>query len=94
MCILTGMDFEWDARKNAVNVEKHGIDFEDAIAVFARPYLSKRSDRPGEERWIVLGEVNGRCVALVHTIREGRYRIISARRARKDEEQAYRTALP
>lgn len=85
-------DFEWDSRKREVNLRKHGIDFEDAVEVFDGPILASRSDREQEERWIAIGFLENRLIAVVFTRRAGVIRIISARRARKNEERAYRNA--
>lgn len=83
------MTFEWDATKNRANIAKHGIDFEDARRVFERPFLRRFSPRAGEARWIALGLVEERVIALVYTVRGETIRIISARRAREDEKDAY-----
>jgi uncharacterized protein len=83
--------FEWDSNKREVNLRKHGIDFEDAIEVFDGPILVRRSDRE-EERWVAIGSLENRLVAIVFTRRTDVIRIISARRARKNEEVKYRNA--
>jgi uncharacterized protein len=88
------MEFEWDDAKAEANLEKHGIDFEDAIGIFEGPVLEVRSDRGAEARYKAIGVVEGREIAVIYTLREGRYRIISARRARPDERRAYRQAHP
>lgn len=87
-------EFEWDDAKAASNLEKHWIDFEDAIGVFERPVLEVRSERGGEERWKAIGVVEGVGLAVVYTMREGRRRIISARRAKRSERRAYHRAYP
>jgi len=88
------VEFEWDAAKNERNVALHGIDFEDATGIFASAIVVHRSDRAGEIRFAAIGEVEGREVAVVYTIRGERYRIISVRRARENEREAYRKARP
>jgi uncharacterized protein len=80
---------EWDAAKAASNRDKHGIDFDEAIEIFYGPSLLRRSDRNAEERWLAIGETEGRVVTVVFTWRGGALRIISARRARRNEERAY-----
>lgn len=85
------MEFEWDPAKDRANLEKHGIDFEDAIGIFERQVFTERSDREGEERWKAVGMLEGREIAVIYTMREGRHRIISARRASRNERRAYRT---
>jgi uncharacterized protein len=84
-------EFGWDPRKREVNLRKHGIDFEDAVEVFDGQILARRSDRE-EERWIAIGSLENRLIAVVFTRRADVIRIISARRARKNEERAYRNA--
>ncbi|MCP3371167.1 BrnT family toxin [Bradyrhizobium cajani] len=84
--------FEWDETKRASNLEKHGIDFEDATEIFYGDILVSRSNRKNEERWIALGEIQGRIIAVAYTWRKNALRIISARRARKNEEREYRNA--
>ncbi|MDQ3606686.1 MAG: BrnT family toxin [Gemmatimonadota bacterium] len=88
------MEFEWDPAKAAANLEKHGISFLGAATIFDGPVLTSRSDLGGEERWKAIGLLGGREIAVIYTIREGRYRIISARRARENERRAYRQAHP
>jgi|SRR5580704_14316912 uncharacterized DUF497 family protein len=83
--------FEWDSNKREVNLRKHGIDFEDAIEVFDGPILVHRSDRK-EERWVAIGSLENRLVAVVFTRRTDVIRIISVRRARRNEESQYRNA--
>jgi hypothetical protein len=90
--LLQPASFEWDNRKSNSNLAKHGIDFEDASQVFYEPILLRRSDRNNEERWVAVGFLEGRSVAVIFTRRANVVRIISARRARKDEERAYRNA--
>jgi uncharacterized DUF497 family protein len=84
-------DFEWDDSKNRQNLEKHSIDFDEAVEVFYRPHLLLRSDRNNEERWIAIGETEARLIAVIFTRRGNYIRIISARRARKHEERTYRS---
>ena len=88
--------FEWDAAKNAANVAKHGINFEDAARIFDGPVLEQIDNRRdyGEERIIAFGEVGGDELAIVYTMRHGRRRVISARRAHSRERKAYREAYP
>jgi uncharacterized DUF497 family protein len=82
--------FEWREEKAEANFRKHGIDFDDAKAIFYGSIALRRSDRHNEERWIATGELEGRIVSVVFTRRGSALRIISARRARKNEERSYR----
>ena len=87
------MKFEWDGEKNKTNIEKHGIDFVDAALVFDNLVLEKEDTRSdyGEKRFIGIGNVNNIEISIVYTKRKNNIRIISARRARKDERQKYRS---
>jgi uncharacterized DUF497 family protein len=90
------MVFEWDAGKNAANLAKHGIDFEDAIGIFDGPILERPDERRdyGEHRIIAFGVVEDRELAVVYTVRGTHRRIISARRAHRHERKEYRDAYP
>jgi uncharacterized DUF497 family protein len=88
--------FEWDATKARSNARKHGVHFEDAMLVFADPYALAEQDRveDGEPRWRTLGLAGGIPVLLVvHTVRDRQedevIRIISARRATREERKRY-----
>jgi len=87
--------FEWDEQKNLINIEKHGIDFEDAISIFLGSTLEAADDRfdYGEARVVAYGKTNGHVLAVVYTMRGDSCRIISARKANKDERNAYYAAL-
>ena len=84
--------FEWNQQESDLNLVKHGIDFEDATAIFYGPLLVRQSDRNNEERWVALGSLDGKLIAVVFARRANVIRIISARRARKNEERQYRHA--
>ncbi len=86
------MIFEWDDAKEASNVAKHGATFVTGIKVFADPShieidTSRANDR--ETRTKCVGLVEGKLMIAVFTMRRGVYRIISARRANKQEERTY-----
>src|ERR1700704_4724874 len=84
--------FEWDDQKRELNFAKHGIDFDNAVEVFHGPIIVRRSDRNNEERWTALGYSDNRLIVVVFTRRADVIRIISARRARNNEEREYRNA--
>ncbi len=92
------MKFEWDPNKEAINIKKHGVSFEQAAYVFADQFsLSMFDDEHSnqEDRWVILGKSNNEMVLLViHTFRnsdnEETVRIISARKATKNEEKTYK----
>ncbi|MGE0701174.1 MAG: BrnT family toxin [Hyphomicrobiaceae bacterium] len=80
------MEFEWDDIKNETNFAKHGFDFEHAIQIFEGPLREYVDPRAWEEQRIVAtGRVGGAFITVVYTRRNGRYRIISARPARRSE---------
>ena len=83
--------FEWDEQKRLTNVHRHGIDFEDAIMIFAGDIVTVEDDRfdYGEVRFMTLGVLKGRVITVVHTERQDRTRIISARKATKYEQTIY-----
>lgn len=82
----------WDERKRASNLAKHDIDFPAAARIFDGPVLEAPDDRRdyGELRIKAYGEVEGRVLCVIYTWRHGERRIISARKANRDETQAYR----
>ena len=90
------VEFEWDPGKNAANIAKHGIDFEDALRIFEGPVLEGTDERRHYEevRIIAFGVVEDRELAVVYTMRGRHRRIISARRAHRPERKAYREAHP
>lgn len=85
-------EFEWDDAKAAANVAKHGVSFERARLVFRdMARIEAYDDRRdyGEDRFIATGDAGGVILVVAHTEREGRVRIISARRATRHERQTY-----
>jgi uncharacterized protein len=85
------MDFEWDGRKAASNLKKHGIDFSDAAIVFYdESAITIHDTFVGEERFVTLGmDAFARVLAVVYTWRGSRIRIISARKATPNERREY-----
>lgn len=90
--LLVPAGFEWDEDKSKSNLVKHGIDFEDASAIFYGPVIISGSDRNNEERWLAIGISQDRLMSVIFTRRNDLIRIISARRPRPDEKRAYRNA--
>jgi uncharacterized protein len=87
------MRFVWDPDKRESNLEKHGLDFVIAAEVFIdRQHLDEDSTRPehGEVRRKAIGRVGHLMVCVIYTDRNDVRRIISARRARRDERERYR----
>ena len=85
--------FEWDAYKAESNLEKHKIDFLDAIQVFETPHLTARSRHEAEPRFVSIGPMQDRLITVIWTQRNENRRIISARGARRAERRAYREIL-
>jgi uncharacterized DUF497 family protein len=85
------MAFEWDDAKNGQNFAKHGIRFEEAIAIFDGPVLTATDPRAyGELREISFGWLGSLVgLAVVHTDRSGVRRIISARCASVKERRLF-----
>jgi len=81
--------FQWDENKRSVNLVKHGIDFLDAVTIFEDPVFIKPSSFEEEERHVAVGILDTIAIAVIFTIRDGNCRIISARRARKNERREY-----
>lgn len=89
-------EFEWDEAKNRENLRKHGISFGRAVEIFNGPILSIPDDRYdyGEEREMTFGMTGNLVIlAVVHTDRDNVTRIISARRADKDEQREFEAAI-
>jgi uncharacterized DUF497 family protein len=87
-------EFEWDQLKNELNTAKHGLSFEEAVLMFDGPLLLKVDDRReyGEKRIKALGVIGEDIYHVVYTERGARIRIISARKANREERRAYRAA--
>ena len=85
------MRFEWDEAKRRLNIRRHGIDFVDVMKVFDVETVTLVDDRYeyGETRFLTLGLLNGIVFAISHTETDEVIRIISARKAQKDEEITY-----
>jgi hypothetical protein len=84
------VEFEFDSVKSASNLEKHGIDFTQVQVLWDDTMRVEVPARTADEpRWLVIGKVAERHWSVVVTYREQRIRIISARRARKEERALY-----
>lgn len=81
--------FGWDSAKRDRVLRERGIDFEDLRFVFDGPFMAFRSDRGGEDRYVVCGFLDGREMVVVCTFRNETCWIITARRARRDERKKY-----
>ncbi len=85
------MHYEWDEPKRRRNLRKHGIDFADAVQVFDGLTVTLEDSRfeYGETRFLTLGLLRTHVVVIVHTETEEVIRIISVRKATKNEEIHY-----
>lgn len=87
------MDFEWDPRKAATNLRKHGVSFTEAGTVFGDELAITVPDpdhSDQEDRFITIGWSNRHRLLMVsHTDRSDRIRIISARELTRNERKAY-----
>lgn len=90
------MEFEWDSIKNQRNIEKHGIDFTDAVRIFERPTLTVVDNRRdyGEKRIAAMGAIEDVILYVVYTVRDNVLHIISARRANRRERKKYFEIFP
>jgi uncharacterized protein len=90
------MRFEWDEQKNLINIRKHGFDFAHAERMFAGPTPivtdADFRDEYSEERWIGFGMINDIVAVIVFVLpAEDTVRVISLRKADKDEQKYYYT---
>ena len=87
------MEFEWDADKAASNLDKHGVSFAEAMTVFGDPLeitIADPDHSESEFRFLSIGlSALGRLLVVAYTEREGRTRIISARKATSRERKQY-----
>lgn len=86
------MSFTWDPSKNAANVRRHGIAFEDARRIFEGPTVEREDDRfnYGEVRIYAIGLVNGVEITVIYTDRDGDERhLISAWRSEPHERRYF-----
>jgi uncharacterized DUF497 family protein len=85
--------FEWDSQKAEANLKKHGVSFEEAESVFSDPLSLTVSDplhSEKENRFIITGfSDKQRQLVVVHTDRNDKIRIISARLATPSEKRKY-----
>jgi len=82
---------EWDPRKAAANLKKHGVDFAEAATVFHdEQAITIREDHGDEERYVTLGmDAMGNVLVVVYAWRNDRPRLISARKAEPKEREQY-----
>jgi len=92
---MSNIAFEWDKAKSESNVKKHGVSFPEATTVFYDENAMVISDEDhsgSEERFVILGlSTKLRILVVVHCYKESDkiIRIISARKATKNEQKQY-----
>ena len=85
------MRIEWDEQKRKSNMKKHGFDFVDAVKVFEGATFTMRDDRfdYSENRFLTLGMLEGIIIVIAHLEEDDLIRIISMRKATKNEQKIY-----
>ena len=92
---MAAIKFEWDEKKSRINKKKHGVTFEEAETIFTDEnalIIHDPDHSDDEDRYILLGlSVRFRMLVVCHCYRSSdeNIRIISARKAEKDEEKQY-----
>lgn len=81
--------FEWHEEKRDASLRKHGLDFADAVEIFAGPHLILEARSDIEIRKRAIGIVHDNTIAIIYTMRGEVCRIITVRKARRDEREAY-----
>ena len=92
ICIYNmSMSYEWDEEKRQSNIQKHGVDFIDIPDIFDGEIVILPDERfdYGESRFIVIGILRNQIVVAAYTERNDNIRIISARKATKNEQIYY-----
>ena len=89
------MKISFDPHKRRQTLEERGLDFDDAVQVFAGRTIEYEDDRRdyGETRFVAFGLLNDRMVSLVSTPRGSARHIISMRKANEREKKIYETEL-
>jgi uncharacterized protein len=81
----------WDQRKRQANLKKHGFDFVDAEEIFDGVTFTYEDDRIAyaEQRFVTPGSLRSTVVSIVHTEQDDHIRVISMRKATKNEREIY-----
>lgn len=84
------MEFEFDPAKSESNARKYGINFEQAQELWEDPdRLQVPARTQGEPRYMLIGKMDGKHWSAIFTFRVENIRIVSVRRSRTDEVNAY-----
>ena len=86
------MRYQWDRNKAATNLNKHNIDFADAVSIFSDDLaITIFDDRFEEERFVTIGiDCFKRILVVVYTMRDNEIRFISPRKATRKERRQYK----
>ncbi|MEG3876522.1 BrnT family toxin [Microcoleus sp. herbarium7] len=91
------MEFEWNPEKAALNFQKHGVSFTEAATVFNDPLSATFPDPAhsvSETRYVIIGLSRfGQLLVVSHTDRGEKLRIISARKATRQEQRFYEEGI-
>lgn len=85
------MQIEWDEAKRLADIKKHGFDFVDTVHVFRGVTITFEDVRVdySETRLLTFGMLRDKVVAIAHTERRNKTRIISMRKAERHEAEIY-----
>lgn len=84
------MEFEFDRAKNETNRKDHGLGLDDFAGFDSEPVVLRDTRFPyGEPRWRAFGRIDGKGHSLAFTLRDGKMRLISFRRAHEKEMRRY-----
>lgn len=87
------MDFEFNKEKNTKNQEKHGIDFVAAQRLWQGFYVEFAAKKSYENRFAIIGKLDGICYTCIFTLRGKAIRLISCRRSREKEKDLYEKTI-
>ena len=85
------MNFEWNENKRQSNLDKHGFDFIDVWQLFEGEHIRSKAKQglDEEQRLLATGFIFGIYATVIYTMRDGATRIISLRKARKNERKQH-----
>ena len=86
------MQYEWDEEKSRANFAIRGLDFSEVRRFDWDTSITRRADRFEEPRWLAIGYIGRQLHVVIFTRRNGRYRIISLRKASHKERREYAEA--
>lgn len=83
------MKIEFDENKRLITLAKRNIDFLDMVEILVSPHVVLEARNEIEQRKIAVGILDGSYFAVIYTMRGENYRVITARKARRDEREKY-----